>query len=130
MSKKVMRFLIPADESEIVLPMTGALRFVTSTADGVIECYIEEIEGSTAVYTVIRVVENGKTMPDYYSYLGSVVIGRTVRHLYAAVPDDEPALGAQPWTPASTNDADVENVENLDRQNSFKYSVTDPEVSQ
>jgi hypothetical protein len=142
MPKKLMRYLIPADEPEIVLPLTGEIRFVNHTADGVIECFVEEVEGGTTIYTVVRVVDTGKTVPDYYSYLGSAVVGRNVRHVYAAVPDDdatswgvtpESALaeeyGAQSWTPASTNDVDAENATSWDSLNYQQSTETDPGAS-
>lgn len=143
MPKKVMRYLIPADEQDIVLPLTGQIRFITHTADGIIECYAEEVEGGTTIYTALRVVDNGKQIPDYFAYLGSVVVGRNVRHVYVSVPDNEAPSwsstfgstvtgdweGEQEWTPASTNDADAESAKNSDLPAWPRYDETDPGAS-
>lgn len=146
MPKKVMRYLIPADEQDIVLPLTGKVLFVNHTADGIIECYAEEVEGATTIYTALRVMDTGRSVPDYFSYLGSVVIGKNARHVYVSVPADEaPSWGStpdpmlaeeysawekeKPWTPASTNDADAENARNSDLPAWPKYDEIDPGAS-
>lgn len=130
MRKKVMRFLIPADETEITVSMTGSLLFVTHTADGVVELYSEELVAEenddadiTAHYRTFRVFNNGETIPDYFGYAGSVTVGSKVRHVYEFLD------GAAGWTPALTSDADAASVKNSDLPAWPKYDETDPGAS-
>lgn len=116
-----MRYVIPAEEREIHLALTGRVVHVGLTNSGDIELYcLGDPDGPMNTYA-FRVYETGETIPsNWFEYIDTVKVGNTAKHIFQFFGEDEP------WIPASMSEGVVLSVDNLDPLPSLKLEVIDP----
>lgn len=89
MSRRMMRYVMPAGDTELEIDFFGGDNvFVTSSPEGNIYIYVEEIDefdpnrmpSDGPEHAIIRVFESGEAVDG--AYLGSIADGKNAKHVY------------------------------------------------